>query len=219
MKTNKRKLVATACFILLGAGAFAQTSEGTIAVSGNVNLRKEIIRNHSSVAGEHKLVGRTINLYPSVGYFVKDGLELGIGIGLSQYASKSEQEEGVFFSRNNNISFRTYARKYIILTEQLQLHGTGYATVGFGNGKIKNPSDSSSKLTQTSNDFGIGIYPGLIYFATPKLGLTATFGSLSFSRTKEKPKDSQQFDRTTNSFTANLHPSSVSVGFGYFIAR
>lgn len=214
-----KKLVATACFALLGCGAFAQTSEGSLALSGSMNFRKETIRNHNNIAGEHKVVGRTINLYPAVGYFVKDGLELGVGIGLSQYAAKTEHEENVYFSRNNTISLRPYARKYVALTEQLQFHGTGYAMVGYGNGKIKNTADNSSNVTHTSNVLGIGLYPGLTYFATPKLGFTATFGALSFERRSEKPKDSTQSVRTTDTFMANFHPSSVSVGFGYFIAR
>lgn len=219
MKTNQKKLVATICLSLIGAGAFAQTSEGSLAVAGSMNLRKETIRNHNSLPGEHKIVGRTINLNPAVGYFVKDGLEMGVGIGLSQYAAKTEYEENVNFSRNNTISLRPYARKYVALTEQLQLHGTGYAMVGYGNSKIKNTADNSSEVTHTSNVLGIGLYPGLTYFATPKLGFTATFGALSFERRREKPKDSMQSVRTTETFLANFHPSSVSVGFGYFIAR
>lgn len=218
MKTDMKKLMATACFTLLGAGAFAQTSQGTITVSGYVNFRNEAYNNHN-VSNDERTIHRNISLQPSVGYFVKDGLELGMGIGLSQHTSKYKQEAGDIKHKNNNVSLRFYAQQYVALTEQLMLHGTGFATVGFGNRTYKGMDDTSSEVRETSNDFGIGVYPGLTYFATPKLGLSATFGSLSFFRTKYKPKDSQQSDRTINSFHANLSPSSVSFGLGYFIAR
>ena len=218
MKTDMKKLVATACFTLLGAGAFAQTSQGTITVSGSVNFRNETF-NNQNVSNDQRTIYRNISLQPSVGYFVKDGLELGVGVGFSQYSSKLKQEAGNITTKNNNLHLRFYAQQYVALTEQLMLHGTGFATVGLGYGKYKGVDDTSSELTGTTNDFGAGIYPGLTYFATPKLGLTATFGSLSFFRTKYKPKDSQQSDRTTNSFHANLSPSSVSFGLGYFITR
>lgn len=214
-----KKLVVTAFFALLGAGAFAQTTQGTIAVAGSVNFRNETIRNHSSIPNEHKITNRTLNLQPSVGYFVKDKLELGMGIGFTRISYKTEQEDEGTSGRNLSVSLRPYVRKYVALTEQLQLHGTGYAAVGFGNSKLRNAAEDTDEITHTSNNFGFGIYPGLTYFATPKIGFTATFGSLSFSRTKEKPKDSAQSERTTNTYAADLHPSSISIGFGYFIAR
>lgn len=218
-KTNMKKSVFTVFFALLGAGAFAQTSQGTMAVSGSVNFRNETIRNHSSIPTEHKVTNRAINLQPSIGYFVKDKLEVGLGIGLNRYSYKLEQEDDDTSGRNLNVSLNPYIRKYVALTDQLLLHGTGYATVGFGNSKIRNTADNTEEITQTSDNFGFGIYPGLTYFATPKIGFTASFGSLSFSRTKEKPNDSAQAERTTYRYDANLHPSSISIGFGYFIAR
>jgi long-subunit fatty acid transport protein len=214
-----RKFLAAALLAFAGTGAMAQTTKGTMAVAGSVNFRNETIGNHSGIADEHKITNRTININPSVGYFVKDGLEMGLGICFSRFSSKTEQDAGGTSGRNLNISFRPYARKYVVLAEQLQLHGTGYAVVGFGNSKFRNAAEDTEEVTHTSNNFGFGIYPGLTYFATPKLGFTATFGSLSFSRTTDKPKYSELSERTTNTFTADLHPSSISIGFGYFIAR
>jgi hypothetical protein len=105
------------------------------------------------------------------------------------------------------------------LTEQLYLHGTGFAGVGFGNSKSKGFGDSSAKVRSTSNSYSIGISPGLTYFATPRLGFTATFGSLSYTGSKTTLKGIEGPPSITNSFTAELSPSSVSIGFGYFIAR
>lgn len=218
MKTKLKKLVATASFVLLGAGAFAQTTQGTTVVSGSVNFSNET-REFNQPTNNTKYITRGISLAPSVGYFVKDGLEAGLSLWLSQQTSKNKQDEGDSFNRHNRIYFSPYIQKYVALTEQLQLHATGFATVGFGNSKQKNSDASSAKVTGTSNHFGAGISPGLTYFATPKLGFSANFGSLSFSHRKDKPKDSQYFPRTYNSLSANLSPSSINLGVSYFIAR
>ncbi|WP_242917543.1 hypothetical protein [Pontibacter liquoris] len=197
----------------------AQTTTGTKVIAGSVSLRTETIKNNNGVASENSILNRTINLNPSVGYFVKDGLLIGIGVGLSQYASKLKQEEGHTISTNNSISFRPYIQKYFTITDNLLLHATGYASVGIGNGKYQGLNTSSNQVISTSRSVGLGLYPGLTYFATPKLGLTATFGSLAYTGTQEKPKDTQQSTRTYNTFTANLSPNSISVGVGYYLAR
>lgn len=205
---------------LLGAGAYAQTSQGTVSVQGAVNFRNENRKVADSELGEMYST-RSVNLRPTVGYFLNDGLELGVGLGFSRSTSRYKWGEGENYTRFNDISLLPYFRKYVAITEQLQLHGTGYISFGLGNQTSKNSQDSSSKVTSTSTDLGIGIYPGLTYFATPKLGITATFGSLSYSRRKHKPKEdaNHTYSTTYNTFSANLSPSSVSIGVGYFIAR
>lgn len=166
-------------------------------------------------------ISRSFHLFPSVGYFVQDGLELGLGAGLNQSISKYKQDSGESRSRTQSISFRPYVRKYIALTDQLQLHGTGYVTADIGNSKFKDIRESSYEERSTSSGYGLGFSPGLTYFATPKLGFTATFGAFSYSRSKSTPKNNphQTSPHISNSFAANLSPSSINIGIGYFIAR
>lgn len=216
-----KKIFTTALLAMLGAGAFAQTSQGTVSVSGSVSFRNESGKDLQSTMGARS-TNRSIGIHPSVGYFTGDGLELGIGLGLSQsaYINKWDDEDERSVSKYHNISLSPYLRKYVALTEQLQLHGTGYISVGVGNQTSKGTDDDSAEVVSTSTNYGIGIYPGLTYFATPKLGITATFGRLSYARSKTEPKkDGYGNPGDSNTFTADLSPSSISIGIGYYIAR
>lgn len=217
-----KKIFTTALLAMLGAGAFAQTSQGTVSVSGSVNFRNESGKDLNSNMNTRSS-NRSISLQPTVGYFIGDGLELGIGIGLAQFTSIYKWDDGneKSVSKNNNISLNPFLRKYVALTEQLQLHGTGYVSGGIGNHKTKRNDDDSAEVISTSTNYGIGIYPGLTYFATPKLGITATFGHLSYARSKTKPKKEGNgtYPSDSNTFTADLSPSSISIGIGYYIAR
>jgi hypothetical protein len=215
-----KRIFTTAMLALLGAGAFAQTSQGTIAASGSVTLGNSSSKyDNSSTNSEN--ISRSFCFSPSIGYFVQEGLELGVGTGFYQGINRYKHESEESKSRSQSINFSPYARKYIALTEQLQLHGTGYVTAGFGNNKSQDYQESSYKETSTSSRYGIGFYPGLTYFATPKLGLTATFGTFSYSRSKTTPKNDPHETKpyTSNSFTADLSPNNIGIGFSYFIAR
>jgi hypothetical protein len=219
-KTNMKKIFTTALVALLGTGAFAQISQGTVSVQGSVNFGGSGSKYVNSPANTES-ISRSIHLFPSVGYFVQDGLELGLGLGLNQGMSKYKQDSGESRSKTQSISFSPYIRKYITLTDQLQLHGTGYVTGNIGNSKYKDLHGSSYEETSTSSGYGLGFSPGLTYFATPKLGLTATFGAFSYSRSKNTPKNNphQSSPYSSSSFTADLTPSSINIGIGYFIAR
>lgn len=219
-----KKIFTTAMLALLGTWAYAQTSlqttQGSLVVSGSVSFINDASENPYSDP-ERKNVDRFINLNPSIGYFIKDGLEIGTGLGLRYQSSISKTDETKHTNRTKTISLSPYVRKYIPLFEQLQLHGTAYASYGIGNQTGKNDQSSSSVVVSTHNSLGIGVYPGLTYFATPRLGFTAVFGNISYNRSKEKAKEDQPYDwsRNSNSFNANFSPSSIGIGFNYFIAR
>ncbi|PVY39428.1 outer membrane beta-barrel protein [Pontibacter virosus] len=219
-----KKIFTTAMLALLGAGAYAQTipqtTQGSLVVSGSVYFNNEVSENTDNTS-ESKGISRSINLNPTVGYFIKDGLEVGTGLGLRHQTSISKTEGAKHTNRTKTISLNPYVRKYIPLFEQLQLHGTAYASFGIGNQTAKNNQGASSEVVSTHNSLGIGVYPGLTYFATPRLGFTAVFGNISYDRSREKSKENQPYDwsRGSNSFNANFSPSSIGVGFSYFISR
>ncbi|MCJ8164277.1 hypothetical protein MKJ04_05435 [Pontibacter sp. E15-1] len=169
----------------------------------------------------YKNTWRGITVAPAIGYFIHDGLETGISSGINKVFSKNQFKTEETKLKVNNYSINPYIRKYLAITDQLQLHGTGYVSLGFGNSKYQSESDASPKLSHTTTSYGIGFYPGLTYFATPKIGFTASFGSLAFSRTKQRPEEDADVTEsiTYKSFTAALSPNSVSIGFGYYIGQ
>ncbi len=219
-----KKIFTTAMLVMLGTSVYAQTApptaQGSRVVSGSVYFNSGASENTTD-SSEDKSIFRSINLYPSAGYFMKDGLEIGATVGLMHQSNISKTEEIKHTTRTKTISLSPYVRKYIPLLEQLHLHGTAYASFGIGNTSSKNNQGSSSVVVSTHNSVGIGAYPGLTYFATPRLGFTATFGNLSYERSREKAKEAQSsnWSRNSNSFRADFSPSSIGIGFSYFISR
>ncbi|QCR21572.1 outer membrane beta-barrel protein [Pontibacter sp. SGAir0037] len=212
-----KTLFTTALLALLGTGVFAQTSQGTFAVSGSVSYYNSN-GNTSSLPTTISDTNRNLALRPSVGYFISDGTEAGISVGITSSLRKTIYDTGENISKNNSVTLGVYLRKYVALTEQLSLHGTGYISAGLGKTRYSNTS-SADELTQNTNNYAIGLYPGLTYFATPKLGLTASFGNISFSRQSTKLLYENDDRSVSSKFDANLSFSSFGIGLSYFIAR
>lgn len=206
---------------LLGTAAFAQTSQGTVSVQGSVNFTQNANKYDDTANRPDNNKDLYIRLSPSIGYFVTDGLELGLGIGVMRNVSRYMSESDESKSKTQSINFSPYIRKYVALTDQLHLHGTGFMSVGFANRKYKEDEDASYEMREKSNEYSIGLYPGITYFATPKLGITATFGSLSYFRNEDTPLNNPHSSATSisNGFAVNLSPSSVNLGIGYYIGR
>ncbi|WP_181163625.1 outer membrane beta-barrel protein [Pontibacter mangrovi] len=68
-----KKLLAAAVFTLLGTGAFAQTSQGTVKLSGSLGF------NSTSRDDNINQKSNSFNIGPSIGYFIKDNLAVGMG--------------------------------------------------------------------------------------------------------------------------------------------
>ncbi|MCX2740283.1 outer membrane beta-barrel protein [Pontibacter anaerobius] len=88
-----KKLLAAAVFAFLGTSAFAQTSQGTVAITGSLSF------NSTNREDGSDLKSNSFSIGPSVGYFVADNLVVGLGINYSREASKStEVHYGGYYS-------------------------------------------------------------------------------------------------------------------------
>jgi hypothetical protein len=81
MKTKMKKILAAAVLALLSTGAMAQTTQGTVAVGGSVGFGTNT-RNDEPDTRDVNNIYRSFHINPSFGYFVRDGLELGVSVGL-----------------------------------------------------------------------------------------------------------------------------------------
>jgi hypothetical protein len=221
-----RKLFTTAALSLLCLGAFAQEgptqiSQGTVVLSGSVQFNQSYYKPDQNPSNSRS-INQSLYLSPSVGFMLRDGLELGMGIGLHNSLSKSTWDEGEARSKSQALYLSPYIRKYVQLTDFLLLHGTGYTSVGFGRNLENGEQDEDYRLTSRSNSLRVGVYPGLTYLATPKLGITATFGNLSYEVRKSTnlaSRHQSEHAYTDKGFYANLSPGSLSLGINYFINR
>lgn len=209
-----KKLLVSCLLAMLCTGTFAQTSTGNFALGGSLSLFSGSNDYRSS---ESK--GSMYSLSPSVGYFVSDGLELGLNTRIS-YGSNTNRSEGADTEyRENTFGFGIgpYLTKYISITEKL--HFTASGGLGYENSRTKNP-DIDEKLISTTTGFYVAAMPGLTYFATQKLGFSVAIGNIGYSRSTEVQEQTEPKRETEYSgFDFNFSPVSTSIGIRYFITR
>lgn len=214
-----KKFFTVAIAGLLSTGVFAQTSQGTIAVSGSLGIGSSQQKDEN-LNDPRKTVNTNFNLSPSVGYFINEGLELGATTGLSYSKSKttSDKENNEFTSEGSykEIGFSPYIKKYFMLSEKVAL--TGAASTGFSVGNYKSEASYSSVTYEHSiNRFHAGVAPGISFFPTEKIGLSATFGWLGYNYATTKPEG---HEKSVNSgFGLNLNSNTLGMGFSYYLNR
>ncbi len=207
-------------------GAFAQEgptqiSKGTVVLSGSIQFNQSYYKPDQNPSNMRS-INQSLYLSPYVGYMLRDGLEMGMGIGLHNSLSKGTWDEGESRAKSQALYLTPYVQKYVQLTDFLLLHGTGYTSVGFGRSLENDQQDDDYRLTSRNNSFRVGVYPGLTYLATPKLGITATFGGLMYEvsqRTHLASQHQSEHAYRDKGLHANFSPSSLGLGINYFINR
>ncbi|WP_299823206.1 outer membrane beta-barrel protein [uncultured Pontibacter sp.] len=209
-----KKLLLSGLLAIISAGAIAQTTQGSISIGGSVGLNT-----YSTDDNNFSNKSLNINIYPSISYFVKDrlsvGLNAGLGINHGEYSNKDNDIKSNAVS--NSYSIGVNITKYLNLTERLYFTASGDA--GYLHTRHKNP-DLDDKLTGKSSGLYISVTPGLTYFATSKIGLTASIGDISYQNSNHtaisSPKD---YKSTSNQFAINLSPGTITIGIMYFLNR
>jgi hypothetical protein len=210
-----KKLFTVAILGLLSTGAFAQTTQGTKVISGSVGI--SVYSNHLS-NGDIKYSNSFIQFYPTMGYLLKDNLEAGVSLGYLHSKSKfSEDGESSDYKRittGNVYSFSPYLKKYIPLSEKFALSGSLSAGLRIGKEKDEFTTDHSTITEEKSNGYFASFIPGVSYFISEKIGLTASFGNVGYS--KITTEDENSGDKTTlKSFGFDLRSSTFGFGFSY----
>ncbi|MEJ8757279.1 outer membrane beta-barrel protein [Pontibacter sp. H259] len=216
MKTNMKKLLAIAIFSIVSTSAFAQTSQGSIAISGAFGISKTTQDNAAEINQF------TVNIAPSVGYFVRDGLEVGAAVGFSHTAADQLTYDssgfGTFKTTTNTFSFVPYITKYFLLSEKVAFTGHAFAGISAGTGKISFDSDFSPNADLKLSGVQIGVSPGLSFFPTEKIGISARFGSLGYTEFSMKPEGGTDSSKSST-FGLDLNASTLALGFSYYINR
>ncbi|MBC5772668.1 outer membrane beta-barrel protein [Pontibacter sp. KCTC 32443] len=218
-----KKLLAVAIFGLVSTGAFAQTTQGSIVVSGSVNLSK----NSDDVGNPFNsqranLEVTTLAISPRVGFMIKDGIEVGAAFNYghekSDYRVDQSYSDYIRNSKKNVIGLGVYLQKYFMLSEKVAV--TGMGTAGFNTGKTKLESGDATlwKSETESKEYYVAIEPGITFFPTEKIGISATFGSLFYNKLEEEP-DSENGKSTYTDFGLDLSNRTLGIGFSYYISR
>jgi len=211
-----KKLLALAIFALLGTQAFSQTSQGSVVISGAFGVSKSTQDNAAEI---NKF---NINIAPSVGYFVSNGLELGAAVGFSHTAADQLSYDssgfGTYETTTNTFTFAPYITKYFMLSEKVAFTGHAFAALSAGTGKVNFDSDFSPNADLKLSGVQVAVAPGISFFPTEKIGIGARFGSLGYSEFSFKPEGGTDSSKSST-FGLDLNATTLALGFSYYINR
>jgi hypothetical protein len=202
----KTPVVLSLIFCLLTIAATAQTTQGTISLGGALGISSST---YQTTGGEGK--STTVFIAPSAGYFLADGMELGLNLSFSK---EDDEFDGDDAGSVNETALGPYF-KYYLYTSNEDFAFTLNASLLFGFSKDSPPSgDEADEVKGKSLQFAIS--PGFTYFFTDKIGLDFQLQGIGY-RTEDPNTDSDDDEEST--FIFGVSSFSPSLGFKYYFAR
>lgn len=210
-----RKPVLTLIFCLMAAAAMAQTAKGTISLGGALGIRTEKEEDFDTDAGPYVAKSSTVFIAPSVGFFLADGMELGLNLGFSSTKTKLDPDDGdvVDLPTVSETVIGPYF-KYYMFTANEKFAFTVNASLLFGMSKFS--PDEGDDVKGSSLQFSVS--PGFSYFFTDKIGLDFELQGIGF-RSEDENTDSDAENDKSTTFEFGLSSFSPTLGFKYYIGR
>jgi hypothetical protein len=225
-----KKLFTIAILGLLSTGAFAQTSQGTKVVSGDLSLSistydQKVYNPVIDRTSFYRTNGTAFRFAPGIGYFIKDNLRVGayIGYGLNNYkyisrdqstsSSKAKEREHIYQIGASIV-------KYYMLTDKFAFTTTG--GIGFENRESKADNNPESSFKKNSETLALhaGLTPGLVFFPSEKVSAGMGFGFLGYRSEKSTNYyETSTHENSTSSIGLDLRSSTWVVNFSYHFNR
>ena len=214
-----KQFFLTALLATASLAANAQSiAAGTIALGGGVGYSSFTTKDGGNIgitATTAETKQSRFTLTPSVGYFVADNLAVGLNLGYtaSRYTVNFTPARAVVradLDPSTELSIGLYAQYYKMLTEQFGVLGT--LGGGYQNTRdYKYADNSSSSLVAETKGSGYyaGLIPGVIFFPIPKLGISASVGSLRYSHI------SRDFPTNNGTKPDNYESTASTLGLGF----
>jgi hypothetical protein len=150
------------------------------------------------------------NIGPNYSYFIADNLDIGAALSYGSSSTTNTTEN--FATTNNNYPVKEfsdnysgsfYIRKYFIYKNKIGFRTGAY--LGFSGGTGKNTYTASNALydfNSKTNYYSAGSNLDLVYYASKKLGISATIANLEY------------YHYTANNTTQG-HDSGDSINFSF----
>lgn len=201
----------------------AQVSSGTMMFGGSLGADITMEKTTKSTAvgaSDVKMPGHTNwNFSPTFGYFVSDGLALGlklsVGSSFVKMVTTTDKKTTEHISESL-LGVGLFVRKYMAVTDKVYLHGQlgfDYTSSSYtdrdndGADKLKD----GDKVTETS--LGINITPGLTYFVAPSWGLDFSLNNI-ISYNTNTTKTEVPAAGPVSAYTNETTGGSFSIGAG-----
>ena len=195
----KKITILSALIFCISLIANAQTEKGRYMVGGSVGFSSTKDKIESSGSSFDGNKNTNINLNPTFGLFVADGIVAGTGLNV--FSFKTENDAGTSSSTNSGFTLTPFGRYY----HESGLFGHLNFEIGSGKVKVEDPSFPSESKDSI---FGWKLGGGYAFFLNNNIAVEPmiTYGSTTF-----KDKDSAvDFQRKVNGIMVN-------VGFNIFI--
>lgn len=173
------------------------TDKGAVMLGGNVSYEYS---NVVDVDGNTQ----TYSIIPQVGYFVKDNLAIGLGIG---YLGGTEVDTQDIKSTLGEFTAAPFVRQYAG-QGPVKFFGQLSVPMGWGNAKVDGTEIG------TSERYGVAISPGLAYFPSSKIGIELSVKGLHYEYSSIDATNGG--DLATNSFGLNANSWAPSIGVNFY---
>ena len=196
----------------------AQTDKGSMILGGGLDLNAGSSKSKSEYDGTSiETDGPShMNFYlgPRFGYFIMDGLAVGLDLGLGYNSSSKDKDDYSSTYSSMTFSAGPFARYYYKMGK---LAPFGHVNVGFGGGSSKSEVKISNVTTTEENtgslmNYGVGV--GAAYFLSDNIALEGIIAYRSNQTTDtEKGKDGEKDRKYTNT----IGGENFGIGFNIFL--
>ena len=207
---------------------------GTVSLGGNIGYSRTSGKSSSSNPSGTTFTAETstsqFTLAPSVGYFVADNLSIGLSLSYQAYNryyttyTPAQGTQRPQLEPTTLFRIGVYGQYYKMLSEQFGFTGT----LGAGYQTQHDYAYTGQGGTTISELKGSGYYaaltPGIVFFPIPKLGLTASIGSLGLDHlTYDYPTNAGNtpngYENYSNTFGASFGLSQLQFGGTWYFGR
>jgi hypothetical protein len=231
-----KQFFLTALLAVSSEEAWAQSiPAGTISLGGSIGYsqytNKISSKSSSGTTYSSETKGSQFSFSPAAGYFVMDNLAVGLSLGYT-----ATRDGSTTFSPSpgyglkeldprTRLQIGPYVQYYKMLTEQFGIVGT--LSAGYQNLRYQDYSGNNNQyiIDYKGGGYYAGIAPSIVFFPIPKLGLSASIGSLGYSRysydypTGTNSPAPASYESTSSDFGANFGLSQLQFGGTYYFGR
>jgi len=201
----KKILLLSVVAVLSVSIVKAQIPKGSIFIGGQIsgNTYK-----YESSSYPHPQKQNSIVVSPAIGTAIRQNLIAGIDL---TYAHLKNDNGFNAVTKGNEFGGGFFLRRYASIANRLYFFLQGRA--GYFHEKDESSSGSSANINQ-SNNFNLGLYPGISFALTRSLHVEAGLNNLvlvNYSHSTYKQQGSP--DQTSNNFNFNTSASGTNLTF------
>lgn len=203
---------------LLTISLFSQSDKGRITLGGGVNFSS--ITDETDPASAEETTS-TLSLIPQIGYYISDGVKIGIGIGYNSY--NFEHKPGSINGTTEEVTrtsfvINPFVRFYVPASERVDLFIQGNFSYESRNEEFKQTQGTVQQTSEGSGSaIGIFLTPGIEYRISQRISLDLSVGQMGYFTESFKPDGTPTVESTRNQFKFDFNLSTVMLGVNIFL--